>query len=118
MAALFNAAAPASGERWPVSGKIGLFLFVLLLGGCGQSGGGQQAAPPPPQVKVAQPLQRQVLAWDEFPGRVEAVESVDVRARVDGYLEKVNFKAGDSVQKGDLLFLIDPRPFRALLNHA
>jgi multidrug efflux system membrane fusion protein len=71
-----------------------------------------------PNVKIAQPLSQQVTEWDEYTGRIEAVNSVDVRARVSGYLEKVNFKAGDKVHKGDLLFLIDPKPFTAQLNYA
>nr|WP_246599002.1 efflux RND transporter periplasmic adaptor subunit [Methylogaea oryzae] len=92
--------------------------LLLSLAGCGQSGDKAASSPPPPRVKIAQPLHRETQTWDEFPGRVEAVESVDVRARVDGYLEQVNFKAGDAVNKGDLLFQIDPRPFRAQLNRA
>ncbi len=73
---------------------------------------------PPVKVKVAQPLQKEVLEWDEYTGRIEAMETVEVRARVDGYLDRVNFKAGDKVKKGDLLFVIDPRPYRAELNRA
>ena len=72
----------------------------------------------PPSVKIAQPLAQDVTEWDEYTGRIEAVSSVDVRARVSGYLEKVNFKAGEMVKKGDLLFLIDPKPFTAQLNYA
>jgi len=72
----------------------------------------------PPSVKIARPLAQDVTEWDEFTGRIEAVSSVDVRARVSGYLEKVNFKAGEKVKKGDLLFLIDPKPFSAQLNYA
>jgi multidrug efflux system membrane fusion protein len=69
-------------------------------------------------VTIAQPLSQEVTDWDEYTGRIEAVNSVDVRARVGGYLEKVNFKAGDRVKKGDLLFIIDPKPFQAQLSHA
>ena len=71
-----------------------------------------------PSIKIAQPLSQKVTEWDEYTGRIEAVNAVDVRARVSGYLEKVNFKAGDKVRKGDLLFLIDPKPFTAMLNYA
>lgn len=125
MAALFHATAFRSTARWLVNAlrqrKILALAFPLvpfLLSGCSPSENRQAAAMPPPLVKIAQPLHREVMVWDEFPGRIAAVESVDVRARVDGYLEKVNFKPGERVKKGDLLFLIDPRPFRALLNHA
>jgi len=92
--------------------------LVSLLGGCGASSDAPAGAPPPPLVKVAQPLYQEVRTWDDYPGRIEAVQSVDVRARVDGYLEKVNFRAGERVEKGELLFLIDPRPFKALLSRA
>lgn len=98
--------------------KILLALFLLGLLGCESSAQKAPVAPPPMPVKIAQPIYQEVVQWDEYPARIEAVESVDVRARVDGYLEKVNFKAGDKVKKGDLLFVIDPRPFRAQLSFA
>lgn len=102
--------------RW-----LGLFaaLAVLLLG-CGNHSDvpAAEAETPPVKVKIAQPLQKEVLEWDEYTGRIEAMETVEVRARIDGYLDKVNFKAGDKVKKGDLLFVIDPRPYRAELNRA
>lgn len=125
MAALFDAIVLGSGRRGPVKSFRAwgacawVFpVWLMLLGGCSPPADPSAAALPPPSVKTAQPLPREVMTWDEFPGRIEAVESVDVRARVDGYLEKVNFKAGDRVKKGDLLFTIDPRPFKALLSHA
>ncbi|MGH2396972.1 MAG: efflux RND transporter periplasmic adaptor subunit [bacterium] len=67
---------------------------------------------------MSQPLQREIVEWDEYTGRLEAVETVEVQARVGGYLKKVNFKAGSKVQEGDLLFVIDPRPYRAELDRA
>jgi multidrug efflux system membrane fusion protein len=99
----------------------GLLAFVTLvtIAGCGkQNDSGAKPAQAPPSVKIAQPLAQDVTEWDEYTGRIEAVSSVDVRARVSGYLEKVNFKAGEMVKKGDLLFLIDPKPFTAQLNYA
>lgn len=98
-------------------------LLLLLLSGCNKpqdstAAPGQPPVPPPAKVKIAQPLSRQVTNWDEYTGRIEAVESVEVRARASGYLEKINFKAGEKVEKGDLLFLIDPRPFKAKLSYA
>jgi multidrug efflux system membrane fusion protein len=98
--------------------------LLLLLSGCNKpqdstAAPAQQPAPPPPaKVKIAQPLSQQVTEWDEYTGRIEAVNSVDVRARASGYLDKVNFTAGAMVKKGDLLFVIDPRPFQTKLNYA
>lgn len=94
-----------------------LALTLLSLAGCGSTTPAPPA-PPPPTVKVDRPQLREITLWDEYPGRIAAVASVDVRARVDGYLDRVNFKAGDKVSKGDLLFVIDPRPYRTRLNHA
>jgi RND family efflux transporter MFP subunit len=74
--------------------------------------------PPPPKVTVAEPIQREVVEWDEYTGRTEAVASVEVRARVGGYLDAVHFQDGTLVKKGDLLFTIDPRPYQATLDHA
>lgn len=77
-------------------------------------------APPggPPPVTVAEPLQKQLVEYDEFTGQFSAVDSVEIRARVSGYLESVHFRDGQMVQKGDLLFIIDPRPFEAALASA
>lgn len=100
-----------------------LITLALLLGGCNKAQEptatpGQAPAQPPAKVKIAQPLSQQVTEWDEYTGRIEAVNAVDVRARASGYLNKINFKAGEQVQKGDLLFVIDPRPFKARLSYA
>jgi len=73
---------------------------------------------PPPTVTTSQPVERAVIDYDEYTGRTAAVEEVEVRARVSGYLNKVNFKEGSEVQKGDLLFVIDPRPFQTVLDAA
>jgi len=86
----------------------------LLAGACKQEQQ-QQAAPPPPKVSVAQPLERPVTEWDEYTGRFDAVETVEVRARVSGVLMEVKFKDGDLVKKDDLLVIIDPRPFQRVL---
>src|SRR5262245_11322010 len=66
------------------------------------------SAPPQAAVTAQQPVQREIVEWDEYPGRLEPVEMVEVRARVNGYLESVHFKDGDIVKKGELLFVIDP----------
>jgi RND family efflux transporter MFP subunit len=96
----------------------GVLLAALLgLSGCG-SDATATAQQPAPQVSVASALERDVTEWDEFTGRLEAVESVEVRPRVTGYIESVNFTEGSTVRKGDLLFVIDPRPYRAELSKA
>src|SRR5689334_14577657 len=77
------------------------------------------ATPPaPPTVSVVQPIDRDVVEWDEYIGRLESPETVEVRARVSGYLEKVHFKEGKEVKKGDLLYRIDPRPYQAEFDRA
>ncbi|HVY43418.1 MAG TPA: efflux RND transporter periplasmic adaptor subunit [Hyphomicrobiaceae bacterium] len=78
----------------------------------------QGAAPPPPPVDVAKPSKRLVTDYDEYVGRFVAVDSVEVRARVSGYLEAIHFQDGQAVKKGDLLFTIDRRPFEAALDQA
>jgi RND family efflux transporter MFP subunit len=92
-------------------------VLTLLLQGC-RSEAQTQAAAPAPQVTVAAALEREGQEWDEFTGRLEAVESVEVRPRVTGYIDSVNFAEGSLVKKGDLLFVIDQRPYRADLDKA
>src|SRR5258708_8259365 len=89
---------------------------LLLVGGCGKSGGSAQ--PPPPQVSVAQVLEKRVKDWDEFTGRLQAVETVEIRPRVSGYIDKLAFTEGSQVKRGDLLFVIDPRPYQAEYDRA
>src|SRR5205814_4528193 len=86
-----------------------------VLTGCG-SAPPPPPPPPPPAVTVSRPLEREVIEWDEFTGRLDAVESVEVRARVSGLIEAAPFKEGSNVKKGDLLFVIDVRPFKADLD--
>src|SRR5262249_39002504 len=90
---------------------------LLGLSGC-RSEATPATQAPAPQVAVADALERNVTEWDEFTGRLEAVESVEGRPRVTGYIESVNFAEGSTVRKGDLLFVIDPRPYRAELSKA
>ena len=73
---------------------------------------------PPPKVTTAKPVVREIVETDMYTGRFDPVEIVDVRARVTGYLEKVNFVDGAKVKKGDLLFVIDRRPYKAALDQA
>lgn len=93
-----------------------VLAISLLLPGCGRHPA--QTAPPPPTVSVIQPVVREVVEWDEYIGRLESPETVEVRARVSGYLDKVHFKEGKEVKKGDLLFTIDPRPYQADFDRA
>jgi RND family efflux transporter MFP subunit len=92
-----------------------LLLAVVVIAGCGQ-GQQQTAAPPPPTVTVARPVQRTVTDQDEYVGRFVAVDSVEVRSRVSGYLSQIHFTDGQMVKKGDLLFVIDHRPFQIALD--
>ena len=88
-------------------------LLAVGLAGCGQPTS-QAAAPPAPPVTVAQPTKRVVTDWDEFTGRFEAMEEVQVRARVGGFVDSIQFKDGDFVKPGELLYVIDSRPFEAV----
>jgi RND family efflux transporter MFP subunit len=98
----------------------GKWLALLLLSGCVPGCGPAQGptAPPPPAVKASRPVTRAVTDYEDFPGRTEAVSSIDVRARVSGYLDKINFTEGETVQENDVLFEIDPRPYQAELERA
>jgi multidrug efflux system membrane fusion protein len=88
-------------------------LVALALSACGDKPP-QQAAPAAPPVTVAQPVKRTVTDWDEFTGRFEAMEEVQVRARVGGFVNSVEFRDGAIVRAGDLLYTIDSRPFEAV----
>lgn len=100
----------ADTARWAAALSI-----AAALTGCSQ-GQQQAAAPAPPSVTVANPVQRTVVDQDEYVGRFVAVDSVDVRARVSGYLTEIHFTDGQMVKKGDLLFVIDHRPFQIALD--
>lgn len=91
---------------------------LLLLLGCSESPQKQASAPPPPAVTVANPVKRAVVDQDEYVGRFVAVDSVEIRARVSGYLDRIDFTDGQMVKQGDLLFTIDKRPFRTTLDQA
>ena len=90
---------------------------ALALTACGDQPPQQQAAAPPP-VTVAEPVKRTVTDWDEFTGRFEAVQEVAVRARVGGFVTSVEFRDGSIVKSGDLLYVIDARPFEAVAEQA
>lgn len=92
-------------------------LGLASVAGCGGAAVGP-AKPPPPTVTVAQPIRKEIVEWDAYTGRLEPIEFVEIRARVSGYLQSIHFDEGQLVHAGDLLFVIDTRPFVAELNGA
>ena len=96
----------------------GLAAGFLVAGPLAPIAHAQAPGGPPPKVTVAKPVVREIVEQDQYTGRFEAIENVEVRARVTGYLEKINFIDGQNVKKGDLLFVIDRRPYKAALEQA
>lgn len=116
-----NATRPIPSFSLMRAARSGALILALatLVASCGRGQQQQQAqAPPPPTVTVAKPVQRTVFDFDEYVGRFAAVNSVEVRARVSGYLDGLHFKDGQMVKQGDLLFTIDKRPFQYTLDQA
>jgi RND family efflux transporter MFP subunit len=114
-------------KRWLDARRGGALALALALSlglaGCDQPGQSQanpqqKSAPTPPGVAVSKPIQREIVEWDEYTGRFDAVETVEVRARVSGYLDATRFKDGQIVKQGDLLYVIDRRPFERALDQA
>jgi RND family efflux transporter MFP subunit len=101
----------ARGFAWFVASSA-----LLTLGGCKKAD--TTTAPAPLAVNVVIAIEKDVIDWSEFPGRIEAVDTVEIRSRVAGYLTEINFKEGGLVKKGDPLFVIDPRPYQAELDRA
>jgi membrane fusion protein, multidrug efflux system len=97
--------------RMPAATLVAGLLILIGLLGCGKEP--QPEALQPPEVMVSQPLKKNVTEFLEFPGTTAALEFVEIRARVEGWLESVNFEPGSRVEKGALLFLIDPKPYQA-----
>ncbi len=91
-------------------------VLVSTVAGCAKPA--PPPPPSPPEVTVSKPVAREITDYFEFPGQTEAVGEVEIRARVTGYLDKVNFVDGQNVKKGDLLYEIDPRPYQAALDRA
>src|SRR5262245_14517231 len=89
---------------------------AILVASC--RGHGEAPNKPPPSVSVAHPVVQTILEWDEYTARLAAIESVEVRPRVNGYLASIHFADGSVVKAGDLLFVIDPRPYEAVLARA
>ncbi|MBO0742149.1 MAG: efflux RND transporter periplasmic adaptor subunit [Hyphomicrobiaceae bacterium] len=100
---------------------LAAFALLALGSGCDQGNSTQaqlQQKAAPPTVAVSQPIDREIVEWDEYTGRFDAVETVEIRARVSGHLTEVLFKDGQRVKQGDLLFVIDRRPFERALEQA
>lgn len=96
----------------------GLLIVCLscVLSACDNSS--SNAKPAVAEVDVAYPLKKKIIEWDEYTGRFQAIQEVDIRARVTGYLDAIKFRDGQIVQTGDILFIIDPRPFEYALQRA
>jgi membrane fusion protein, multidrug efflux system len=94
-----------------------LVLIANLLGGCDNKQG-SGSAPPLPTVTVSHPLQKSITEWDEYTGRFTALETVEIRARVSGFIDSVHFQEGQIVKKDDLLFIIDQRPYQIAVEQA
>jgi len=90
-------------------------LTLALAGGCRRA---EPPSPPPPKVVVAKPVVRDIVEWDEYTGRTQALEAVEVRPRVTGYVQSIQFADGANVKEGDPLFVVDPRPYEAALAQA
>lgn len=95
---------------------IAVTLSAIALVGCGKKD--QKTEPPPPEVQVTTPEQRDIPTYLELVAQAQGKQDVDIRARVEGYLDSVNFNEGSFVKKGDLLYQIDPKPFQADLAEA
>jgi multidrug efflux system membrane fusion protein len=97
---------------------VAALLSIAVLAGCNSKAEQAEQSPPPPAVEVAEVVVRDISLWDSFTGRIEAVESVEIRPRVDGYIERINYREGEEVEQGTVLFVIDQRPYRAALARA
>src|SRR3989440_7125424 len=97
--------------------RVGAFVIVSLsVVDCNRSAANKGAPPLP--VNVVTVVEKEVNEWDEFTGRLDPVESVEIRPRVSGYITEIHFEAGAIVKKGDLLYVIDPRPYQADFDRA
>lgn len=97
---------------------LGPVLLTLFVAACDSSNAEWAGHPPPPEVSVAEVVVQRINDWDEFTGRVESPETVQIRPRVNGYIDEVRYSEGREVAKGDVLFVIDQRPYRATLEQA
>ncbi len=98
-----------------VAVTLTIALAVSLVAGCGHPAA--PPPPPPPPVSITRPMEKEVIEWDEYTGTLQSPETATVAARVSGFVEKADFKEGTIVHAGDLLFIIDPRPYQADLDN-
>jgi RND family efflux transporter MFP subunit len=105
---------------WRSAMLAAAMALATASAGCdqGQPQASPKAGPPAPVVTVSKPALREIIEWDEYTGRFDAAELVEIRARVSGYLNEVRFQDGQMVKQGDVLFSIDPRPFERALEQA
>src|SRR5467141_4326479 len=96
---------------------IAMVVMATVITACSNSQA-EAPLPPPPEVDTAQVVTKSVRQWDEFTGRIATIGAVDIRPRVSGYIDRIAFKEGNMVKAGDLLFVIDPRPYRATYDSA
>ena len=108
-----HAGAMAAAWRRGLVGVVGLLALAACGDGGDEAAAQAQGGDAPPTVTVASPLVRKITEWDEFTGRFEPIEAVEIRARVSGYIEEIHFADGQIVEQGQLLFGIDPRPYEA-----
>jgi RND family efflux transporter MFP subunit len=106
---------PYAGPFPRAAALLGMAAFALLASGCGQNAG--PPARPPATVTVMHPLQEQVTDWEDFPGRLQSPQSTSIQARISGLITETPFKEGALVRAGDILFVIDDRPFKADLDN-
>jgi RND family efflux transporter MFP subunit len=110
---------PRSNFHLPLE-QAAILIFTVLISGVisGCSEKNEYVEPPAPEVTVSKPLVKNVTEYLEFTGTAKAIEEIDIRARVEGFLEKVHFEDGAFVKKGQLLFIIDPKPYKAAVENA
>ncbi|HRP86869.1 MAG TPA: efflux RND transporter periplasmic adaptor subunit [Gammaproteobacteria bacterium] len=113
-----NIADPTARCATRAARLVPVLLAAALAVACSSNASPGDGMPPPPEVSVAEVVARPVTQWDDFTGRIAAVETVDLRPRVSGYVQRVAYEEGEAVRKGDLLFEIDPRPYQAALDRA
>ncbi|WP_425998602.1 biotin/lipoyl-binding protein [Caulobacter sp. DWR1-3-2b1] len=102
----------------PILTSLTALAATAVLAACGAQARQEQTSPPPVQVTITDVAFKSLRQWDDFTGRLEAIDTVEIRPRVGGYVDGARFQEGSRVRKGQVLFEIDPRPFQAEANRA